>query len=121
MTYNLEIPNVSYQLNRDAGDPSVSAEDGGPGFTGEGWETNLEFPAIGSSEAVKGGSLSTDILDWPATLRMGGQNWNTSLNYLVRDLCFPALIQQHPVTLQFIPGIASPRKCKTWRPEVHTE
>lgn len=107
VTYNLEIPNVSYQLNRDAGDPSVSAEDGGPGFTGEGWETNLEFPAIGSSEAVKGGSLSTDILDWPATLRMGGQNWNTSLNYLVRDLCFPALIQQHPVTLQFIPGIAS--------------
>jgi len=98
---------VEYRFDPAAGDPSVSAELGGPGFTGEGWETKLTFPTIGSKEAVKGGSMSLAITDWPATLRMGGQNWNTSLNYTVRDLCFPSLITQHPVTLDYIPGLAT--------------
>src|SRR6188768_1434309 len=40
----------------DAGaDPSVSAEQGGKGFTGEGWETNTTFDLIGDPRAVKGG------------------------------------------------------------------
>jgi len=104
---DISIPMVEVRLDPTAGDPSVPAELGGPGFTGEGWETKLSFPAIGSSEALKGGSLSQPMPDWPATLRMGGQNWNTSLNYLVRDICFPALIGQHPVTLDHIPGIAT--------------
>lgn len=104
---DLSIPTVAYRLDPAAGDASVSAEQGGPGFTGEGWETSLSFPAIGASEALKGGSLSQPITDWPATLRMGGQNWNTALNYLVRDLCFPYLVQMHPTTLEYMPGIAS--------------
>jgi len=105
--YDLSIPTVRYEYDLSAGNPSISAADGGPGFTGDGWETNTEFLAIGSADAVKGGSLSQAITDWPATLRMGGQNWNSSLNYLVRDLCFPALVGQHPVTLEFIPGLAT--------------
>jgi hypothetical protein len=40
----------------DAGaDPSVSAELGGRGFTGEGWETNTSYDLIGDPRAVKGG------------------------------------------------------------------
>lgn len=104
---DVSIPTVEYQWDPKAGDPSVSAELGGPGFSGAGWETSASFPAIGSDEALKGGSLSQAITDWPATLRMGGQNWNTSINYLVRDLCYPSLIQIHPVTLDFVPGIAT--------------
>ncbi len=104
---DVSIPMVEYRLENTAGDKSVSAEMGGPGFTGIGWETRLEFLAMGSDKAVKGGSMSRAILDWPATLRQQGQNWNASINYLVADLCYPALVQQHPVTLDFIPGVAS--------------
>lgn len=104
---DISIPTVEYRLDPQAGDPAVSAELGGPGFTGKGWDTVLQFPAIGAAEAVKGGSLSRAIPDWPATLRMGGQSWNASINYLVRDLCFPALVMRHPVTLDIIPNLAT--------------
>ncbi|MGE3163942.1 MAG: ABC transporter substrate-binding protein [Planctomycetota bacterium] len=104
---DVSIPTVEYRWDPKLGDPTVPAELGGPGFTGAGWDTRLSFPAIGSSEAIKGGTLSQATPDWPATLRMGGQNWNTSINYLVRDLCFPALIQTHPVTLEHIPVLAT--------------
>src|SRR5213083_448588 len=46
----------------DAGaDPSVPAEQGGKGFTGEGWETNTDFELLGDPRAVKGG-VSRDYL-----------------------------------------------------------
>ena len=101
------IPMVKYEWDPKLGDPSVPAELGGPGFTGEGWQTKLDFLAIGSKDAVKGGSMSRAITDWPATLRMNGKNWNSNYNYIVRDLCYPFLIQQHPVTLEYIPGLAT--------------
>ena len=44
----------------DAGaDPAVPADQGGKGFTGEGWETNTTFDLIGDPHAVKGGTLPT--------------------------------------------------------------
>ncbi len=108
--YNLAIPTVKFEWDAKAGDPAVSAELGGPGFTGEGWDTNLEFDAMGSDKAVKGGEMIRYLPDWPPTLRMGGQNWNTSLNYMIRDLCFPSLVAQHPNTLEFIPAL-----CTHWK------
>src|SRR5262245_41797525 len=40
----------------DAGaDPAVSAEQGGKGFTGKGWQTKTDFDFIGDPRAVKGG------------------------------------------------------------------
>ncbi|MFT6041774.1 MAG: hypothetical protein ACI9C2_001946, partial [Gammaproteobacteria bacterium] len=51
------IPMVKYTWDNTVGDASVSAQMGGPGFTGEGWTTNMEFQAIGSADAIKGGSL----------------------------------------------------------------
>lgn len=102
-----DIPMVKYAWDPMAGDPEVAAEDGGPGFTGEGWETNLEFPAIGSADAVKGGSIKMYIPEWPVTMRLQGENYNTSFNYRARDLCQQGLVQSHPVTLETIPALAT--------------
>lgn len=101
------IPMVKYSWDPMAGDASVSAEDGGPGFTGEGWDTLMEFPAIGSAEAIKGGTITMYIPEWPVTLRLEGENWNTSFNYRANDLCMEGLVQSHPVTLETIPGLAT--------------
>ncbi len=88
------------------GDPSVSAEDGGPGFTGEGWET-AETEPIGDPRAVKGGAMLSHILTWPDNLRMYGTKSNTQFNYLVRDLMYESLLGIDPRNLNFMPGLAS--------------
>ena len=103
----VEIPTVRYAWDPRAGDENVPASLGGPGFTGEGWTTNLEFPAQGSSAAIKGGTMRRYLNDWPATLRQHGKDWNSSLNYLVNDLCYESLLRVHPQTLDYIPGLAT--------------
>ena len=103
----VEIPMVNYVYDPQAGDKAVAAEDGGPGFTGEGWDTNLTFPAVGSPDAVPGGSMRRYMVDWPATLRQHGKDWNTSINYMVRDLCYETLLGVHSTTLEYIPRLAT--------------
>ena len=89
------------------GDPTVSAEDGGPGFTGEGWTTSTPGP-IGDPKALKGGTFLTDIPDWPENLRLFGTGSNTQLNYLVaRDLLYETLVDLDDNTFEFIPELAS--------------
>ena len=105
--YDLDIPMVTYQWDPQAGDKSVPAEQGGPGFTGEGWQTNMTFPALGVPEAVKGGALFTRIIDWPATLRMAGQHWNLWITYMIRDMCYSNLLRIHPITMEYIPALAT--------------
>jgi microcin C transport system substrate-binding protein len=105
--YDLTMPEVEYTLNPQAGDASVSAELGGPGFTGEGWETNLTFPAIGQPGAPKGGSMTVYMPDWPATLRMIGKDSNTSFNYAVSGQAYMGLLDLHPTTLEYIPRLAT--------------
>ena len=59
--------------NADSGaDPAVPAEQGGRGFTGEGWETNADYDLIGDPRAVKGGVFREYQLDFPTTLRPNG-------------------------------------------------
>lgn len=92
----------------DAGaDPSVPAEQGGRGFTGEGWDTNTNYDLIGDPRAVKGGVLRQAMMtDFPATFRYYGPNvseWNLSINELV----YESLLYLHPTTLEFIPGLAT--------------
>src|SRR5262245_26404407 len=59
--------------NADAGaDPAVSAEQGGKGFTGQGWETNTNFDLIGDPRAVKGGVFREWMSGFPGTLRVYG-------------------------------------------------
>ncbi len=105
--YDTKLDMVTYSWDPQAGDKSVSAEDGGPGFTGEGWETNLTFPALGSKDAIKGGSIRLTIPNWPATLRLQGKDYNTSFNYRAVALCQETLLTRHPVTEQFIPILAT--------------
>ena len=93
--------------NADAGaDPSVPAEQGGKGFTGEGWDTNTDFDLIGDPRAVKGGLFRESIPDYPATLRYIGPNlttWNSTLSGLV----YESLLGLHPTTLEYIPALAT--------------
>lgn len=106
-SYNLDIPMVTYKWDPQAGDKSVSAEDGGPGFSGEGWDSNFTFPALGSPKAVKGGRITMDLPSWPTTLRLAGKDYNLAFNYRARDVCQEGLLFSHPQTLEFIPLLAT--------------
>lgn len=57
-------------------DSTVSAEDGGAGFTGIGWETNLDFPIEGDSSAIKGGVFTSSMGGFPSTFREEGKGAN---------------------------------------------
>ncbi|MFT4538610.1 MAG: microcin C transport system substrate-binding protein [Planctomycetota bacterium] len=105
--YDLVIPMVQYSWNPQAGDEGVSEADGGPGFAGEGWESNMRFPALGSADAVKGGRMVLEIPSWPATLRLQGKDYNTSFNYRARDMCQNGLLHLHDSTLEYIPALAT--------------
>jgi len=87
-------------------DPSVPAEQGGRGFTGDGWDTNTEFDLIGDPRAIKGGSISHDTTDFPGTLRVYGPD-TTTFNTFVHDLVFDHLLGMHPTTQEFIPALAT--------------
>jgi microcin C transport system substrate-binding protein len=106
---NVSLDKNSYPVfpNADAGaDPSVPAEQGGKGFTGEGWQTNTDFDLIGDPRAVKGGVLREGMPDFPATLRLVGPNvsvWNQMLHGLV----YESLLAIHPTTLEYIPALAT--------------
>ncbi len=105
--YDTDILKVHYQWDSDSGDRSVSSELGGSGFNGTGWQTKTTFLALGAQDALKGGSMVRSLADWPATLRQTGKDWNTSFNYLIASLCYESLLQIHPVTLEFIPQLAT--------------
>src|SRR5471030_593615 len=91
----------------DAGaDPAVSAEQGGKGFTGQGWTTNTDFDLVGDPRAVKGGVFREATPDFPVTLRYLGPNlsvWNSMLSGLV----YESLLGNHPTTLEYIPALAT--------------
>ena len=72
--------------NADAGaDPSVPAEQGGKGFTGEGWETNTDFDLIGDPRAVKGG-VFRDVHARVSRARCGSTARSQHvLNYMISD------------------------------------
>jgi len=93
--------------NPDAGaDPSIPAEQGGKGFTGEGWQTNTDFDLIGDPRAVKGGVFRDEMLEFPGTLRIFGPEV-TILNFHVQSMLYDTLLGLHPTTLSFIPSLAT--------------
>jgi microcin C transport system substrate-binding protein len=94
--------------NADSGaDPSVPAEQGGKGFTGEGWETNADYDLIGDPRAVKGGVFREFQLDFPTTLRLNGPEANTVLNSMIGSMAYETLLGLHPTTLDYIPVLAT--------------
>ena len=85
---------------------NVPPELGGPGFTGEGWQTASPEP-LGDPDAVKGGLIRSSIPSWPENLRMYGTGSNTYLNSIVGGLCYNSLLGLHPKTLEHIPSLAT--------------
>ena len=95
-------------VDADAGaDASVPADQGGKGFTGDGWDTNTSFDLIGDPRAVKGGVLKEYVLDFPGTLRMEGPESNSALNYMIGPMVYESLLTIHPTTLDYIPVLAT--------------
>ena len=88
-------------------DPAVSAEQGGRGFTGEGWETNADYDLIGDPRAVKGGVFREYQLDFPTTLRLNGPEANTVLNGMIGSMAYETLLGLHPTTLDYLPVLAT--------------
>ena len=94
--------------NADAGaDPAVPAEQGGKGFTGQGWETNTDFDFIGDPHAIKGGTFrQATLTDFPTTLRYYGPN-QSIWNYVLHTMVYETLLGLHPSMLEYIPALAT--------------
>ena len=94
--------------NADAGaDAAVTAEQGGKGFKGEGWETNTGFDLIGDPKAVKGGMIRDVESDFPTTIRPHGLNAGTTFTALIRSLVYESLLGMHPTSLEYVPALAT--------------
>jgi microcin C transport system substrate-binding protein len=91
----------------DAGaDPAVPADQGGRGFTGDGWETNTDYDLIGDPRAVKGGVFREWELNFPGTMRIfGPETYAFNRQILVR--VYEPLLDLHPTTLNIIPSLAT--------------
>ena len=89
-------------------DSTVSPEQGGEGFTGEGWITNMNYNTIGNPNAVKGGSIVLPLQDFPVTFRVVGEYANYYWNYIFYyELGYESLLGLDPVTLDDIPRLAT--------------
>lgn len=87
-------------------DAAVPADQGGRGFTGDGWETSTDYDLIGDPRARKGGVFRDLMLEFPGTLRIYGPE-TTILNYQLQTMVYESLLGLHPTTLSYIPGLAT--------------
>ncbi len=98
-----------------AKDLATPAEDGGYGFEklakDLGYVTYKIKPEeqifFGDPRAKKGGLFRHITTRFPATMRTEGQNANYIENSTIAGLCYEGLVTTHPVTLEFIPSLAS--------------
>lgn len=88
-------------------DPSVSAEMGGEGFTGEGWTTNTNYNSIGDPKATKGGQINWSIPDFPATLRLLGKDENSYYTRMAQTMMYESMLDQDPVNEEYTPRLAT--------------
>lgn len=88
-------------------DPSVSAEMGGAGFTGDGWTTAVDYNYLGDSKAVKGGQIIWSIPDFPATLRSVGKDENSYYTRMAQSLMYEPLLDSDPVNEEYTPRLAT--------------
>jgi microcin C transport system substrate-binding protein len=91
----------------DGADESVSAEQGGKGYTGDGWITNENYLPQGSEKSFKGGRLSFSIDYFPVTFAPVGKDANTIINSVLRNLLYESLLKKDIFTDEFIPSLAS--------------
>ncbi|MEO8209210.1 MAG: extracellular solute-binding protein [bacterium] len=88
-------------------DPSVSSEQGGNGFTGEGWLTNTSYNVLGDPKAIKGGQIIWSIPDFPSTIRIYGKDANSYYNRVAQEMIYENLLKKDPVNEEFIPRLAT--------------
>ncbi|PID57345.1 hypothetical protein CSB45_07415 [candidate division KSB3 bacterium] len=77
-----------------------------PLYSSAEWVENKDFPLIGDPNAQKGGRLRYAIISYPATFRLHGPSSNTTFINLMSSLVYQTLIDIHPNTMEFIPGLA---------------
>ncbi len=96
-------------------DPSVSAELGGNGFekiaADSGWQTSAftaeELNYVVDTTAQKGGTVTFGLTDFPATFRDFGKDGNSETSTYLSGMTHMALIGTNPLTLGFLPSLAS--------------
>jgi len=88
-------------------DPAIPADQGGKGFTGQGWETNTSFDLQGDPRAAKGGVLRNALDDFPGNFRIAGPQYNSEFNYAFTVLAYETLLGLDTNTLQYIPALAT--------------
>lgn len=69
------------------------------------WVSNQNEPLFASSEAKRGGTLTTYMVSFPQTLRSVGPDANSGLRHYFMDGA-PKLAQRHPNTGKWIPQLA---------------
>ena len=78
------------------------------GFTTYNWNEDVDKTYFGDPNAKKGGTLNYIHSLFPRTMRIIGQNSSQVLNSrTISALCYEGLLSQHPITLDFIPSLAS--------------
>ena len=96
-------------------DPSVPAAMGGNGFekiaADSGWQTGSltpeQFSLVADTNAKKGGSISFALMEFPATFRQYGKDENSQTTRMINSLVYEPLIGTNPLTLEFLPSLAS--------------
>lgn len=96
------------KINLPAGsDTSVSAESGGNGFTGEGWNTKTDYNIISKHDSYKGGGIVLSVPEFPVTICPYGKNYNNFFNHYCSNLLYETLLQTDPVTSAYVPMLAT--------------
>ena len=96
-------------------DPAVPAQEGGAGFEeiaeAEGWQTGSltdeQLKLIGDPNATKGGEFKFAVNDFPATFRAYGKDENDQVTRMIHSFVYESLITVNPITLEFLPVLAS--------------
>lgn len=96
-------------------DTETPPEEGGYGFeeiaADMGFETYIPSEEdrmyFGDPRATKGGELVRIMPRYPATMRAIGQHSNYTENYMFNGMIFESLLDWHPVTLEYMPLLAS--------------
>ena len=72
------------------------------------WETNMDDPPIGSPNAIRGGTFTSALIEYPLTFRIMGPNANDMFANWTHEFSLKfSLVRQHPVTDNYIPWMAT--------------
>lgn len=89
-------------------DPSVPAEQGGEGFKGgEGWTTSDNYNYLGDPKAVKGGTITWSIPNFPPSLRAYGKDENSYYTRMMQRLVYESMLDSDPVNEDYTPRLAT--------------